>query len=59
MLEYGVTLMQEALKLANLGAEEAVRRLPELRPGLNTWRGQLTCQPVAEALSLPFSEVSL
>ncbi len=48
-----------ALKLANLGCEEALRRLPELRKGLNTWRGQLTCAPVAEALSLPFSEVSL
>lgn len=51
--------MPYAIKLANLGAEEAVRRLPELRTGLNTWHGQLTCQPVAEALSLPFSEVSL
>lgn len=51
--------MPYAIKLANLGAEEAVRRLPELRTGLNTWRGELSCQPVAEALSLPFSEVSL
>lgn len=48
-----------ALKLANLGCEEALRRLPELRKGLNTWRGQLTCAPVAEALSLPFSEVAI
>ena len=31
----------------------------ELRKGLNTWRGQLTCKPVAEALSLPFSEVGV
>ncbi len=50
--------MPYALKLANLGGEEALRRLPELRKGLNTWRGQLTCRPVAEALSLPFSEVA-
>jgi alanine dehydrogenase len=49
--------MPYAIKIANLGCEEALRRLPELRKGLNTWRGQLTCQPVAEALSLPFSEV--
>ena len=51
--------MPYAIKIANLGCEEAVRRLPELRKGLNTWRGQLTCKPVAEALSLPFSEVGV
>jgi alanine dehydrogenase len=51
--------MPYALKLANLGAEEALRRLPELRKGLNTWRGQLVCQPVAQALSLPLGEASL
>jgi alanine dehydrogenase len=51
--------MPYAVKLANLGAEEAFRRLPELAKGLNTWRGQLTCQPVAEALALPYSELSL
>ena len=49
--------MPYAIKLANLGCEEALRRLPELRKGLNTWRGHLTCQPVAEALSLPYKEV--
>jgi alanine dehydrogenase len=48
-----------AVKLANLGIEEALRRVPELRSGLNTWRGQLTCQPVAEALGLSCSEVPL
>jgi len=51
--------MPYAIKIANLGCEEALRRLPELRKGLNTWRGQLTCLPVAEALSLPFSEVGV
>ena len=51
--------MPYAIKIANLGCEEALRRIPELSKGLNTWRGQLTCQPVAHALDLPFSEVSL
>jgi len=51
--------MPYAIKIANLGYEEALRRLPELRKGLNTWRGQLTCRPVAEALSLPFSGVDV
>jgi alanine dehydrogenase len=47
--------MPYALKIANLGCEAALRLLPELGKGLNTWRGQLTCQPVAEALGLPFA----
>jgi alanine dehydrogenase len=51
--------MPYAIKIANLGCEEALRRIPELSKGLNTWRGQLSCQPVAQALDLPFSEVSL
>ena len=45
--------MPYAVQLANLGAEEALRRLPELRGGLNAWRGKLVCAPVAEALNLP------
>jgi alanine dehydrogenase len=44
-----------AAKLATLGADEALRQFPELRMGLNTRRGLLTCVPVAEALGLPFS----
>ena len=51
--------MPYALKIANMGAEEAIRRLPELRKGLNTWRGLLTCQPVAEALALSYNEAEL
>ncbi len=51
--------MPYALKIANLGSEEALRRMPELRMGLNTWRGEMTCAPVAEALGLPYSEVNL
>jgi alanine dehydrogenase len=51
--------MPYAIKIANLGCEDALRLMPELRSGLNTWRGALTCQPVADALELPFSEVTL
>jgi alanine dehydrogenase len=47
--------MPYAIKIANLGYEDALRRIPELRKGLNCWHGQLTCQPVAEALGLPFT----
>jgi alanine dehydrogenase len=45
--------MPYAIKIANLGCEDALRRIPELGKGLNCWRGQLTCKPVAEALDLP------
>ncbi|MDA3925648.1 MAG: alanine dehydrogenase [Kiritimatiellae bacterium] len=51
--------MPYAIKIANLGCEEALRRIPELSKGVNTWRGGLTCEPVAEALGLPYSEVNL
>lgn len=44
-----------ALKLADLGHENALRRIPELRKGLNTWQGQITCLAVAEALGIPFT----
>ena len=40
------------LALAALG-EQAMVQDPHLRRGLNVYRGQLTCMPVAEALGLP------
>lgn len=43
-----------ALQLANLGLDGALRQVPELRGGLNTWNGNITCQAVAEAHNLPF-----
>ncbi len=45
--------MPYAMKIANMGCETALRRLPELRKGLNTWRGGLICPAVAGALNLP------
>ena len=42
-----------ALRLANLGLDEALRQCPELQPGLNTREGRLTCRAVAEAHGLP------
>ena len=38
-----------ALKIANLGAEEACRRDPALMKGLNTYNGKLTCFSINEA----------
>ena len=43
-----------ALKIANLGAEEAMRRDAHLANGLNVSNGKIRHQAVAEALDLPF-----
>ena len=43
-----------ALKIANLGAEEAMRHDPHLAAGLNVSGGKIRHQAVAEALDLPF-----
>ena len=43
-----------ALKIANLGAEEAMRQDPDLANGLNVSGGKIRHQAVAEALDLQF-----
>jgi alanine dehydrogenase len=43
-----------ALKLANLGAEAAMKADPHLANGLNVYKGKITHEAVAEALDLPF-----
>ena len=46
-----------ALKLANLGLEEALRQVPELRPGLNPHACTITNKAVAAAHHLPCREL--
>jgi len=46
-----------ALKIANLGAEEAMKRDPHLAAGLNVSDGKIRHQAVAEALDLPYEAV--
>jgi alanine dehydrogenase len=43
-----------ALRIANLGAEEAMRQDPHLANGLNVSAGKIRHEAVAEALELPF-----
>jgi alanine dehydrogenase len=43
-----------ALKIANLGADEAMHQDPHLAAGLNVSGGKIRHQAVAEALDLPF-----
>jgi alanine dehydrogenase len=45
------------LKIANLGAEEAMRRDESLLLGLNVYRGQIVCPGVAESQGRPWHEV--
>jgi alanine dehydrogenase len=47
-----------ALKIANLGAEEAMRRDPHLANGLNVSGGKIRHQAVAEALGLEYEPVA-
>jgi alanine dehydrogenase len=45
-----------ALKIANLGLEEVMRQVPELKPGLNTHAGHVTYKAVADAHGSPYQE---
>src|SRR5574338_914649 len=47
-----------ALKIANLGAEEAMKRDPHLANGLNVSGGKIRHEAVAEALDLPYEPVA-
>jgi alanine dehydrogenase len=47
-----------ALALANHGLRDALQRLPELQPGLNTHAGALTCAAVGEAHGIPYKDIS-
>jgi len=42
--------LPHALRIANLGWKEAMKRDPHLLDGLNVWNGLVTCAPVAQQL---------
>jgi alanine dehydrogenase len=46
-----------ALELANKGLEKAVEENNSLRAGVNTYRGKITYQAVAEAVGLPYASI--
>jgi alanine dehydrogenase len=50
--------MRYTLELANKGAERAVREDAELLNGVNTYQGQITCQPVAESQARQYTALS-
>jgi alanine dehydrogenase len=47
-----------AVEMANRGWRAALRADPALAPGLNTYAGQVTCEPVAEAHRLAYTPIS-
>ena len=47
--------LPHALRIAELGWKEALRRDVHLRAGLNIWDGKVTYQAVAEDLGLPYT----
>ena len=48
-----------ALKLANMGFVKAVKSCEELSKGVNTCQGQIVSKPVAEALGIKHTELSM
>ena len=48
------TTLPYARRLAGLGLKEAIQRDPALKEGVNVYRGEITCEPVAQAVGLPF-----
>jgi alanine dehydrogenase len=45
--------LPHALRIADLGWKEAMRRDPCLRDGLNVWDGKVSCAPVARQHGYP------
>lgn len=45
-------------KLAELGVDDALRQDPALAQGVNTYKGHVTCEPVATSQSRPCAELS-
>lgn len=48
--------MPYAVKIANMGAEAACKADPALMKGLNTYKGFLTCQAVAQAHGMEYTD---
>jgi alanine dehydrogenase len=47
-----------AIEIANRGWRDALRADKSLAPGLNTYAGVVTCEPVAEAHGLPYKPIA-
>lgn len=54
-----IATLPHALKIADLGWQEAMRRDAHLSAGLNVWQGKITCEPVARELGYAHTPVEL
>jgi alanine dehydrogenase len=45
-------------KIAALGLKDAIEENPLLKDGVNVYRGQVTCAPVAESQNRPHRDLS-
>jgi len=50
--------LPHALRIADMGWKAALKADPFLADGLNVWDGKVTCQPMAQALGLPYTPVA-
>lgn len=46
--------LPHAIRIADLGWQEALRSDPHLKAGLNVWNGHITCEPVAQELGYDY-----
>jgi alanine dehydrogenase len=44
-------------KIASLGIKDAIRENPLLKDGVNIYKGQVTFEPVATSLDLPYHDL--
>jgi len=47
--------LKYGLKIAALGLEKAAEAIPGLKPGINTYKGKLTCKEVADAFNMEYT----
>lgn len=52
------TTMSYALKIADQGVAGAVKKDPALARGVNAYKGQITCEPVAQAHKLEYAPLT-
>jgi len=52
------TTLVYAIKLADMGANEAMKADPALAMGANVYKGHVVCEPVATSLNLPYTPLS-
>lgn len=58
-LAYSYAILPYVKKLAELGTIMAIRECADLRLGVNTFKGEITCEDLAQSLGREHTEISL